>query len=554
MFLKRTQALLDAAAEPVLDAIRSDRARASQELKSLLSYIEAHLFDLGFSVEAMKTACGARDNSVVTRFRRELSLTPRAYTTEHRLQVGREILKHPELEIWMVAELVGFSSPQVFSRNFRKRFKVSPGGFRQQLAAAKPGVDDAVRDFSLVELHQGFEGLLEPDRGRALVRELQAHYPPGVEASEPADAAKANIDPEVVWEQIRNLAPEDQLAVIVEHFSDAGRAVFELLSAKSREEGRCDRQHGVQLAELALKSLDVCASALGGELPSLRALAWARLGNARRLALDFTAAEEAFRQAALEWSMRHTGRDPEIEGEILFLKGGFRAIQHRFAEATELANQARSFLKDGCQPRLLAKTLILRARINDAEGCLEASIADLSQAIELVDPHDGRLRLTVCHNLVTAYMIAERFDDADEMLPLVQSLCTAHGEPLERFQLLWVEGRVAKGLGRTHLAEESFVASHTGFSDMGERGHASVVAVDLALIYCEQGRPEAVRYAAEAIPILDTFKIRSEAVTARRILALAVARDHVTLEVLYRVRAVLSGLVRDPSIRLPTTS
>ncbi len=64
-------------------------------------------------------------------------------------------------------------------------------------------------------------------------------------------------------------------------------------------------------------------------------------------------------------------------------------------------------------------------------------------------------------------------------------------------------------------------------------------------------RPEAMRHAAEAIPVLDGFNFRSEALAARRLLAEALARERVTPEVLRRVRAVLSRLVWDPAVRSP---
>ncbi len=198
MFSKRIMALLKAAAEPALEAIRRDRARVPRELKPFLSYVEAHLFDLDFSVQKMRAACGPRDNSVVTRFRRKLGLRPRDFVKEHRLLVGRELLKHRELEVWMVAELVGFSSPQLFTRNFTERFKESPSAYRRKLPAARPGAGDGERDFSVIELRQGLEGRLEPDRGRALVRGLRAYYPPDKEDAgewlENADQLGARID------------------------------------------------------------------------------------------------------------------------------------------------------------------------------------------------------------------------------------------------------------------------------------------------------------------------------------------------------------------------
>ncbi len=551
----RNQARLDAAAGPVLESIRRDRQLAPHELKPLFSYIEAHLFDDDFSVKAMKRECGIGDNSISTRFRRQTDMTPKDYVREHRLQAARELLKSEEPEIALVAEMLGFSSVQVFSRNFSKRFKVRPRDHRKAYAAAEPGAGAEPganeADFSVIELCRGLEGRLDFERGRALVRELSALFPAEGEVGKPVapeiDVASA------IWERIRRLPPENQLPAMRKGLATACRELFELLCDRSRVEGRRNRRLGVRLAERALECLDLCASVLGDELPDLKALGWARLGRARRFALDFPAAEGAFRQSAVEWSSACGDRDPRIEAEILALKAGFRTMQHRFSEAKELADHAIERLQPDLEPSLLAETLIVRGSIAFAEGDAEASIVDFRRATELLEPHDRRLRLTVCHNLAAAYIEAGRFAEADEMLPLARELCLAHGEALERFQLRWVEGRVALGLGRTALAEDYFFAAHAGFSAVGETGHAAVVAVELSLIYCEQGRPEAARYAAEAIPILDGFKIRSEAVAARRLLAEALARERLTSEILCQVRTVLGDLLRDPSVRLLTT-
>ncbi len=97
-------------------------------------------------------------------------------------------------------------------------------------------------------------------------------------------------------------------------------------------------------------------------------------------------------------------------------------------------------------------------------------------------------------------------------------------------------------------------AARAGFLAAGETAHAAVVAVELALIYCQQGRPEAAGYVAEAIPLLDAYKFRSEALTARRLLAQAEARKRLTPEVLRRVRTVMIHLVSVPAFRSPRES
>ena len=540
----RNQARLDAAAAPVLESIRCDRTLVPDELKPLFAYIEAHLFDPDFSVREMMRECGIRDNSVSSRFRRQTDMRPMDYVREHRLRVARELLKFPEPPIGFVAEMAGVGTAQILSRNFLKRFGLRPSDHRKACAVADPGADEL--DWSAVELQYGLEGKLEAERGRALARALAALYPAEGEAAPEADLATA------IWERLRRLPPEEELPAIREHLANACRELFELLCAKARVEGRRSRRRGVRLIERALECLDLCASVLGDELPSLKALGLARLANAQRLDLQFPAAEGAFRRSELEWSIvPHRDRDLEVEAEILSLKSAFRAYQHRFPEATDLASRAIAILDPERHPQVMANTLIVRATINGAQGEIEASIVDLTRSLELVDTSNGRLHFTVCHNLATAYMDAGLFAEADELLPLARQLCAAHGRALEHCQLRWVEGRVAKGLGKSSLAEERFHASRAGFLAASETAHASVVAVELAMLYCQEGRPEAARYAAEAIPLLDAFEFHTEALAARRLLAEALIRERLTPEVLRQVRAVVADLVWDPTVRTP---
>lgn len=89
-----------------------------------------------------------------------------------------------------------------------------------------------------------------------------------------------------------------------------------MLSQKSRELGRKDRWRGVVLAEVALASLDGCAAALGDRVVELRALGWARLANALRLACDPKQAERAITRAEAEWATLRRERDHRIEAEI----------------------------------------------------------------------------------------------------------------------------------------------------------------------------------------------------------------------------------------------
>jgi AraC family transcriptional regulator of arabinose operon len=59
-----------------------------------------------------------------------------------RLREAARLLEYTVRSVGAISEEVGFSSPYYFSRQFRKRFGVSPREYRQQVAMGGPGQDE----------------------------------------------------------------------------------------------------------------------------------------------------------------------------------------------------------------------------------------------------------------------------------------------------------------------------------------------------------------------------------------------------------------------------
>ncbi len=317
MLSTRLEALRDAAARPILDGIRRDRARAPRELKPLLAYSEEHLFDVDFSVQEMKRACRARDNSIVTRFRRFFGSSPSDYVKECRLAVGAELLRGSTEDVWKIAELLGYSSPQLFARNFKESFGAPPRSYRKQQGQ---GVEvaplGAERGPLLHELRQALDGSLDPARGEALIQHLEALYRPSK-----SDTVQERSLTDGIADALRCLPLESGLVPGREGLAEVGRSMFDFLRQLSRQVGRRNRQLGVRLAQVALASLEENAQLPDDELPGLRSLGWAWVGNARRLALDFPGAEQAFERADVEWNTARAPQNDAIKAEICTVFG-----------------------------------------------------------------------------------------------------------------------------------------------------------------------------------------------------------------------------------------
>ena len=127
---------LKEAAAPTLDRIRRDRDGAPAQLKGLLDYVATHLFDAEFDAKRLQEACGVRDNSWALDFHRALSLPPYAYIEDCRFEIACRLLRDTELKVWQIAQQLGYSTIQVFSRAFDRWSGLRPTVFRRQSRSA----------------------------------------------------------------------------------------------------------------------------------------------------------------------------------------------------------------------------------------------------------------------------------------------------------------------------------------------------------------------------------------------------------------------------------
>ncbi len=133
-----TIAHLRHAAAPVLERIRRDRSQAPPRLVGFLAYLEEHIFDSGLSVSRIKEECGIGDNSLLMQFTSALGRTPWAYIEDRRLETACRLLTRSRLKIVRIAEILGYSSLQVFSRAFTRWSGERPSKYRGRGNLANP--------------------------------------------------------------------------------------------------------------------------------------------------------------------------------------------------------------------------------------------------------------------------------------------------------------------------------------------------------------------------------------------------------------------------------
>ncbi len=551
MLTERIEKLFLSTAEPALERVKADRETAPPRLRPLLEHIEKHVFDADFSVVAMKQACGIGDNSIGSVFKAHFGEGPREYVEDCRLVVASEALVSTPLAPWQIAELLGYSSISTFSTAFSRWAGVNATQFRNSARKTRAAAVQPLHE----EMHGSYlrqvrDGTLSPSEARALLNRLEELYPSSPE--EPVQPVRVVIDvgrmekvvAQCIWEAIAQ-EPRSVQRVTVRGFPML--ALFDELLERCREVGRSDRQRGVEVAKLALEVLRGCEATHGKPLPGRKALGWARVGNAHRLALELSEAESAFLRAHAALGHLETSA-PLIEAEVWHLKAALRLVQRRFTEALELEKRAiAEFRSYGAERALLVRGWLQQANILAYSGQPRKAIEDLRRALQLLEgEQEPYLLLTAYGSLAAAYAMVGEPALGSAYLPQARTLCHLLGHRLAWYQLQWTEGHFQSQGGNLREAEELWLAARDGFSTLGQSDCAAVLLLDLAVIYLRQGRmSDALALAAEALPVFEALQLEAETARMVHLLREAWEAGEVTVTLLRRTRshmALLQGM------------
>lgn len=101
-------------------------------LQLLLRYIARNLLNAPQLVDLVRES-GVSQAGVYRLFRRYLQISPVDYIREMRLKRGVELLRVTDCSIKEIADLLGYSSPQYFAGEFRKKYAFSPTDYRRKI-------------------------------------------------------------------------------------------------------------------------------------------------------------------------------------------------------------------------------------------------------------------------------------------------------------------------------------------------------------------------------------------------------------------------------------
>lgn len=346
--------------------------------------------------------------------------------------------------------------------------------------------------------------------------------------------------------RLKDLPFDEQIALVRDDETFHTWAFCQALLKESLDAGFEEPARAINLAELAVTVSYQLGDAYDPYwVIDLRAKAYAYVGNSRRVLGELRSAETAFRESEALLAKSMTG-NPLIEAEVLHLKASLRRAQRHLGEALSLVDRSLSIYQDCGDAYNAGMVLLKKSKILEDAGHLEESIRLLDGLnLELEDQQEPRLYLYARYNLMLCLTTADRYQEAEKLLPEIQKSFPGEARPLDLLRLRWTEGKIAFGLGRVAQAEEAFRSVQQEFLARGMGYDAALVSLDLAVLYAQERRTgELKKLAAELMRVFEARDVRREAVAALLMFQKACEEERLTTQLAGKIARMLKEAKR----------
>ncbi|HEX3554800.1 MAG TPA: hypothetical protein VIA62_16380 [Thermoanaerobaculia bacterium] len=361
--------------------------------------------------------------------------------------------------------------------------------------------------------------------------------------SRPQPVEEARREAEVVWAALERFPIPDRRRLLELSLRPGRSIALAALACASSVRAAAHRvEDALELAELALF---IAEQAPEDRRSRARGYCWAYIGNARRVATDFAAADEDF---ARSWSLRRVAADSDLEllpeWRLLDLEASLRRAQRRLPMSLELLDRARA--ASGGDPVAAARILLNKEHVLNLMGNFEGALATLSEAVPFVEASgDPHLLFALRFNLTDELSHLERWEEAAKLLPGVTAMATEQGNALDLIRLAWLQAKVAGGQDRAEEAIAKLEKVSSDFTDRRLPYEAALSSLDLALLWLKAGRSSEVALLAVGMKwIFEAKGIAREALAALRLFCDAAEREAATVDLTRRVIADLEKAER----------
>jgi tetratricopeptide (TPR) repeat protein len=291
----------------------------------------------------------------------------------------------------------------------------------------------------------------------------------------------------------------------------------QLLRLRSREAWFTEPAVALEIADLAVEVARHLDAGRYGScfVEGSRALAWAYLCNAWRINSDLWKAEAAMLQAWIHHEQ--AGRDTYTETELLHLTASLRSTQGFSDEAVRLSDQVIAIYGEVRDRQLEGFAMIQKGFFLMNDGRNDEAIPVLRAGLERVDPEANfRAWLAGKHSLVCSLVGSGAPGEAWQLLEEIRPVYRDVDFPMSCTRLRWLEGEIARALGRFVEAEAVFHEVREFFADRKLGIDVFLASLSLAEVYAAGGRRRQVKEVlGEVIPLGEALGIRRHVLAAR---------------------------------------
>ncbi|HSS77436.1 MAG TPA: hypothetical protein VLV54_11895 [Thermoanaerobaculia bacterium] len=374
---------------------------------------------------------------------------------------------------------------------------------------------------------------------------LRSREPPAPDAyPRLADVEPARWQAAEAWARLAELPEDQQLAVVRVAGEFQTWALAELVCEESVFQASRDVARTASLARVAQEIAEQVQGPEGWR-HRIRGYAAAHVANSLRVPGELEPAEVTLMEALRLWQ---AGSDPDAvldPGRLLDLEASLRRDQRRFDEALALLEEA---LRVG---RCRERYLINKGFTLEVMGYYERAVEALLEAQPLVERSgDDRLWDILHHNLALSLTHLGRHGEAAELGHAVHTRSGERGDELLALRGVWLEGRVAAGLGRTREALGLLAKARRAFASRGMGYDVALALLEEAVLLLEEGRTAEVKVLAKELSkVFESKGVHREALGALRLFKEAAEQEVATAELARRVLGYLFRARYDQGLR-----
>jgi tetratricopeptide (TPR) repeat protein len=315
------------------------------------------------------------------------------------------------------------------------------------------------------------------------------------------------------WSALEPLLPEERIARVLSDPAMQTWGLHQRLIEASRWYSRSDPLEGVDILRLALAVAErIDPSGIGGpgRWRDLMAETYALLGDARRLASDFEGARSAY---TLAWQQAEMGtNDPTCAAYITRLEAHWMIDMGEFETAEAALEECLMLYRKSGMVNQQANVLV---KMGVAIGYVDAArgVSRIREALLLINgERSPRTMLCAQHDLAWFLADAGENQEALRVLDAARPLYRQFPDEHAQLRLHWLEGKLARNMGRREEAAHIFQQLWEKFRVRELRHELVLVTIDLAEVIARSGQvEEAAKLVRQVYPIMVNWNLHRHA-------------------------------------------